>query len=806
MPILGAVSAQSSTKVQRKIWILSVAIASSLCLTLNGSYLLIFESDGKEHLVEGIEESKPYYFDNGEKQFLHHAGKIKVNPGPDANDSDFFYPISYTIEKIAQEPDQTEERLRYRLEINVRNHRSGEKRNFDPDKLLALWQQEEIADGILGLVWISEENIQVIDITRLVAIEKPDLVYNDLEGTVLDKIPEGYPALSLFIAGESIPPRQPVQDPQLLSSVLAACRGSVETINENAESERVRDFRDEEGNSVLHFAASNGHANIVKILLESGLNPNQRNGQGATPLIVAAEHGRSEVVEQLLAVRLKIDATDTHNGTALHYAIRFGHEDIVLRLLDSGCNKHIRGFDGYSPVSLALNNNRGRTVEKLADLKSRWNTDRESVDRLLVSKCAQGQNRIVRYLVSKGGRADRLLRGTTAFVAAMRYADEEMLITLLEARADVKQTNEKEISPLMAASYWDNVEAVEWLLKHGADVDYTTDSGTSAISVAARYHHSGVVRILLSYGADPNLANREGFTPLETATLHGDRSIVRDLIKAGAECDLTEEKALLLMDYAFRNNIPEFVEIALNECLMRDFQFYDRFPSNWVAHYYDRDEILALLSDGTARGKEIRNNGPTVLPASQLEEKPALITAYNPRYPEELAAKFGDRLIRVRFLVGEDGSVLFPKLVSGDVPVLNQIALNTVRRWKFRPPLASGRPVLTEVQVPINFKRLDPEKFVMELRELDQAPRRIYAARPVYPFYLKESGVQGSVNLEIVIDSTGSVISAHAVSSTHPDFDQSAIDAIFKWKFEPGYKNGLPVKTRRIQPISFRLN
>lgn len=95
---------------------------------------------------------------------------------------------------------------------------------------------------------------------------------------------------------------------------------------------------------------------------------------------------------------------------------------------------------------------------------------------------------------------------------------------------------------------------------------------------------------------------------------------------------------------------------------------------------------------------------------------------------------------------------------------------------------------------------------IFELRDLDNDPRRIFAARPVYPFQFKREGIEGWVRLIIIVDENGNVIEGKLQRASHKEFVKPALDAIMQWKFEPGTKNGKPVRVRRIQPISFKLN
>ncbi len=98
------------------------------------------------------------------------------------------------------------------------------------------------------------------------------------------------------------------------------------------------------------------------------------------------------------------------------------------------------------------------------------------------------------------------------------------------------------------------------------------------------------------------------------------------------------------------------------------------------------------------------------------------------------------------------------------------------------------------------------EMDIFELRDLDNNPRRLVAIPPIYPFNLKRMGVEGFTKLMIIIDKNGKVIKAMVKESSQMEFEEPSIRAVMQWKFEPGTRNGKPVKVRRIQPFNFKLN
>ena len=77
----------------------------------------------------------------------------------------------------------------------------------------------------------------------------------------------------------------------------------------------------EEGRHLIHYAAVEGHAGVVSLLLAAGADVNQ---------------------------------PDEARWTALHYAACCGESDLVLVLLDAGADMACRTSDGYGATPLHL--------------------------------------------------------------------------------------------------------------------------------------------------------------------------------------------------------------------------------------------------------------------------------------------------------------------------------------------------------------------------------------------------------------------------------------------------------------------
>lgn len=105
--------------------------------------------------------------------------------------------------------------------------------------------------------------------------------------------------------------------------------------------------------SALHNAASQGHLELVKKLIEKGANPNLKDWNGYTPLINAAFASQQKIVEYLLEHGAKPDIVPASGPTALIAAIQSGNAEIVTALLRAGANPQLASAAGMFPLQAA---------------------------------------------------------------------------------------------------------------------------------------------------------------------------------------------------------------------------------------------------------------------------------------------------------------------------------------------------------------------------------------------------------------------------------------------------------------------
>ncbi len=85
------------------------------------------------------------------------------------------------------------------------------------------------------------------------------------------------------------------------------------------------------------------------------------------------------------------------------------------------------------------------------------------------------------------------------------------------------------------------------------------------------------------------------------------------------------------------------------------------------------------------------------------------------------------------------------------------------------------------------------------------APRVIYAPDPEFSEEARKAKYQGVVVLGAVVATDGRTRDIRVLRSLGMGLEEKAIEAIRQWRFEPGYKGGVPVAVEISVEITFRL-
>ncbi len=190
-----------------------------------------------------------------------------------------------------------------------------------------------------------------------------------------------------------------------------------------------------------------------------------------------------------------------------------------------------------------------------------------------------------------------------------------------------------------------------------------------------------------------------------------------------------------------------------------------------------------------------------------------------PKFPAAAKAVNASGAVNVKVTIDENGSVTEAIAVSGH-PLLRKAAEDAALQAKFAGTQLSGQPVKVTGVIIYNFTpsgsvqanklptysgpgnavvgdRMPPQRTDNTISGgvLNGKARNL--AVPAYPAAAKAVGASGAVNVQVVIDEDGNVISANSVSG-HPLLRDSSEKAARESKFSPTLLQGRTVKVTGI--------
>jgi protein TonB len=95
---------------------------------------------------------------------------------------------------------------------------------------------------------------------------------------------------------------------------------------------------------------------------------------------------------------------------------------------------------------------------------------------------------------------------------------------------------------------------------------------------------------------------------------------------------------------------------------------------------------------------------------------------------------------------------------------------------------------------------------IFSMEDLEKKPELVAAVPPQYPPEMRKAKVEGVVTIVCVLDESGRVEDPRVEASSRPEFERPALDAVRRWKFRPGMREGEAVRTYMRLPIRFSIN
>ncbi|KAH8430510.1 ankyrin repeat domain-containing protein [Aspergillus melleus] len=193
-----------------------------------------------------------------------------------------------------------------------------------------------------------------------------------------------------------------VQEQQLLHS--ASRYGHIGIIEHLMAERNIVERLDDNGQTALFIAASNGQCPTVRFLIDKGSDIHHRAHDRRTALHFAAESGHDDVARLLLKFGANMLAVDNSGQSALHYAASNGHSKVVYLLMEQGAPPNLQDYSGMTPLHLAVRSESSETIVFLLDKGANVNAKANNGDTPLESLPRSGAH--LRSLLLRRGATD----------------------------------------------------------------------------------------------------------------------------------------------------------------------------------------------------------------------------------------------------------------------------------------------------------------------------------------------------------------------------------------------------------------
>jgi protein TonB len=210
--------------------------------------------------------------------------------------------------------------------------------------------------------------------------------------------------------------------------------------------------------------------------------------------------------------------------------------------------------------------------------------------------------------------------------------------------------------------------------------------------------------------------------------------------------------------------------------------------------------VVALAS--LAFGIPVRAQDVVYQPGNGVRD-PVLTHEVKPVYTDAAKQRKVQGIVEMSAVVLGDGTVGDTRVTRSLDPDLDSEAIKAAKQWRFEPGTKDGVPVNVRVNIEMTFTLRDGP--VYKAGSGVTMPKAIKTVNPAYDDSARQERIQGTVELEGVVEPDGTVTGIHVTKSLDERLDKQAMKAFALWTFTPGQKDGAAVRVSVHVEMTFTL-
>ena len=373
---------------------------------------------------------------------------------------------------------------------------------------------------------------------------------------------------------------------------------------------------DSDGFTPLVRAAMQGQLEYLEILIKAGVDLNATSCKGKTALILAIDSQQLLSAEIMLKSGACVNAQDDQGNTALLTAVRNVTDMIIFELLiREGADVNVKECKSQNTaLTMAVRVCTDMRIIRLL-LESGADVNSRDVDGYtpLMWASSMGDCELIQCLIDFGAKVNLVGKyNVTALIIACVNEHRACVVQLAKAGADVNGT-------LQVASQKGCLPQIELLLQAGADVNESDEFGVTPLMEAASQGRSECVRHLIKEGADVNRLDRDGNSALVYSVMEGNRDCVSILLDAGADVNINYDSVPLLLAAALAR--PKCLQVLLESGADVNIVNRDGNTALMLAAYLGHVNCMKVLLAAGADVNVMDTGGNTALTCAQRKKR-----------------------------------------------------------------------------------------------------------------------------------------------------------------------------------------
>ncbi|AVP86973.1 hypothetical protein phytr_90 [Candidatus Phycorickettsia trachydisci] len=468
-----------------------------------------------------------------------------------------------------------------------------------------------------------------------------DAVYAKIEAKKSVELPEFLAALNIPNNDEQTRELAKTiyneKDHTMTNLITAAQNCDINAIEALAKEEIDIDKPDNNGRTLLHWAALHNDSDAIQALLAQDANIEAKDNQGwtplylatyyneckaiqtlldngadieiainlRTPLLLAVSRNNKEAAEVLLSNGANIAATLKVNETSLHIAALNNNTDILKILIKYKAFIEAKTEGDWTALLVAIEKGNLEATQLLISNGANIHTFNKAKYQPIHFAASRGYPEIIDLLLNQGAKIECKEENNyfTPLHWAANKGHAKIISTLVKRGANIESVDNKAKTPLHWAAGTDQLEALQTLLDLGANIHSTSTNqslaGRTSLHFSAESGAYETSKELLLRGANANALAKGSWTPLHFCSRAGHLNIVQLLIENHAEvspANVNQDTPLHLS--AEKNHYKIVLLLLTHRANMEAKDINDYTPLLTAAENNSYESVILLIHHG----------------------------------------------------------------------------------------------------------------------------------------------------------------------------------------------------------------